>query len=100
MEGGNTISAKRSNNPRSKMKSPMCTEAAADHDKGEAFQLRSYQPPVIEPQHAAEYIGDVLSDLKTIAAKSGFKFLAALIEVSIEEARQQAREAQNFAETV
>lgn len=78
----------------------MCTKVKTEYNAGDTFQMHSCQPPVIEPHHAAEYIGDVLGDLKTIAAKSGFKFLVALIEVSIEEARQQAREAQKFAETV
>ncbi len=78
----------------------MCPEINADHDKSGIVQLRCYQPPVAEPEHAAEYLGDVLSELKGLAAKSGFKFLAALIEVSIEEAKQQAREARRMAEPV
>jgi hypothetical protein len=77
----------------------MCNDIKADTDNSSVVQLRCYQTPVIEPQDAAEYLGDVLSDLKGLAVKSGFKFLAALIEVSIEEARQQAREARRLVES-
>jgi hypothetical protein len=78
----------------------MCTEIKTENSKNSPVQLIRSQPPIIEAQDAAEYLEDILSELRDVAAKSGFKFLAALIEVSIEEARQQAHEARRLKEAV
>jgi hypothetical protein len=44
----------------------------------------------VDPTQAAEYLGDLLEGAKELASKSGFTFLAYLIQVAVEEARIQA----------
>jgi hypothetical protein len=61
-------------------------DAAAD-----VIHLRFSSEPEIDTEQAAEYLGDMLSEMRLVAAKAGMKFLSALIEVAIEEAKLQAQ---------
>ncbi len=65
---------------------------------GDVVHVRFHQEEPIEPEQAAQYLSEMLSDMRTIAAKSGFKFLAALIEVASEEARLQIGKKRQYAD--
>ncbi len=51
----------------------------------------------IDADHAAEYLAEILSELRGIAASANLKLLAALIEVAIEEARLQSQPKKSYA---
>ncbi|MDX2265764.1 MAG: hypothetical protein NW215_12445 [Hyphomicrobiales bacterium] len=91
------------------IRSPMLDEASdlsfdrnsapnAPQGGGDVVHVRFNQQCDIETEDAAEYLGAMLSDLRVIAAKSGFKFLAALIEVAAEEARLQSHKENAYAD--
>jgi hypothetical protein len=61
------------------------------------LKLATQQP--ISPEQAAEYLGEMLTELRAISAKSGFKFLTALIEVAVEEAKLQSSRSSRYADT-
>ncbi|MDZ4791723.1 MAG: hypothetical protein SGJ17_11060 [Hyphomicrobiales bacterium] len=65
---------------------------------GDIVHVRFHQQELIEAEQAAQYLSEMLSDMRVIAAKSGFKFLAALIEVASEEARLQIGKKHEFAD--
>lgn len=61
-------------------------------------QFRIKNDMLISHDQAAEYLADILSELRVLAASSNLKFLAALIEVAVEEARLQARPKKTYAD--
>ncbi len=65
---------------------------------GDVVHVRFQQPEPIEPEDSAKYLAEMLADMRVIAAKSGFKFLAALIEVASEEARLQIGKKRQYAD--
>lgn len=66
---------------------PLLAEIAA----ADIVHLRFSPETDIEIEHAAEYLGDMLADMRIIASRAGLKFLSALIEVAIEEAKLQSQ---------
>lgn len=71
---------------------------SATENTGDIVHVRFHQEEPIEAEQAAQYLAEMLSDMRIIAAKSGFKFLAALIEVASEEARLQMVKKREFAD--
>ncbi len=70
--------------------SPTCN-ATQQESLADIVHLRFASEPEIDPEQAAEYLGDILGEMRIVAAKAGMKFLSALIEVAIEEAKLQAQ---------
>jgi hypothetical protein len=71
------------------LNSKLANTLAAETPQAEVVDLRLHRQAPIEPGDAALYLSEMLADMRIIAAKSGFKFLAALIDVATEEARLQ-----------